>query len=199
MAIAVCGTGLGQMARYGCGDRLRPAAPEKGAARTMGVLANNPKVYDLVASSVQVEKIATGFTFTEGPVWHPDGYLLFSDMPMDIRRKWTEDGGVVEVMNPANKCNGMTLDAEPESDRLRALDEPRRPRDAQRGRNRGEPRGHRLALRGQGAELPERRRRQVRRLHLLLRPDLRADGGIRAAPRAGHGLPGRLPDSRGRR
>lgn len=78
----------------------------------MGVVANNPKVYDLVASSVQVEKLATGFTFTEGPIWHPDGYLLFSDMPMDVRRKWSEDSGVVEVMKPANKCNGMTLDAE---------------------------------------------------------------------------------------
>ena len=78
----------------------------------MGVLANNPKVYDLVASSVQVEKIATGFTFTEGPIWHPDGYLLFSDMPADVRRKWTEAEGIVEVMKPANKCNGMTLDAD---------------------------------------------------------------------------------------
>jgi gluconolactonase len=78
----------------------------------MGVVANNPKVYDLVASSVKVEQIATGFTFTEGPVWHPNGYLLFSDMPMDVRRKWTESDGIVEVMSPANKCNGMTLDAD---------------------------------------------------------------------------------------
>jgi gluconolactonase len=78
----------------------------------MGVIANNPKVYDLVASSVQVERIGTGFTFTEGPIWHPDGYLLFSDMPADVRRKWTEADGTVEVMKPSNKCNGMTLDAE---------------------------------------------------------------------------------------
>ncbi len=78
----------------------------------MGVVANNPKVYDLVASSVKVDQLATGFTFTEGPVWHPDGYLLFSDMPMDVRRKWSEADGIVEVMKPANKCNGMTLDAD---------------------------------------------------------------------------------------
>jgi gluconolactonase len=78
----------------------------------MGVIANNPKVYDLAASSVEVEKLATGFTFTEGPIWHPDGYLLFSDMPADVRRTGTQDGGVVEVMRPANKCNGMTLDAD---------------------------------------------------------------------------------------
>ncbi len=78
----------------------------------MGVIANNPKIHELVAADVVVEQIATGFTFTEGPVWHPDGYLLFSDMPGDVRRKWSPDGGVVEVMRPANKCNGMTLDAE---------------------------------------------------------------------------------------
>ena len=33
-------------------------------------------------------------------------------MPADIRRKWTPDGTVVEVMNPSNKCNGMTYDAD---------------------------------------------------------------------------------------
>ena len=78
----------------------------------MGVLANNPRVYDLVASSVEVERIATGFGFTEGPVWHPDGYLLFSDMPMDVRRRWTEADGIVPVLEPADKCNGMTLDGD---------------------------------------------------------------------------------------
>ena len=28
-----------------------------------------------------ITTIAEGFQFTEGPVWHPDGYLLFSDIP----------------------------------------------------------------------------------------------------------------------
>ncbi len=32
-------------------------------------------------TNCQVEKIASGFRFTEGPVWHADGYLLFSDTP----------------------------------------------------------------------------------------------------------------------
>ena len=36
---------------------------------------------DIVASP-QAERLATGFVFTEGPLWHPDGYLLF----VDIRR-----------------------------------------------------------------------------------------------------------------
>jgi gluconolactonase len=31
--------------------------------------------------TIKIEKVATGFGFTEGPVWHPDNYLLFSDIP----------------------------------------------------------------------------------------------------------------------
>jgi gluconolactonase len=59
-----------------------------------------------------VRQLGTGFQFTEGPVWHPrDGYLLFSDMPGDVRRRW-DRSGISEVMRPANKCNGLTYDAE---------------------------------------------------------------------------------------
>ena len=31
-----------------------------------------------------IEKIAGGFQFTEGPIWVPEGHLLFSDIPADI-------------------------------------------------------------------------------------------------------------------
>jgi gluconolactonase len=33
----------------------------------------------IIEPGSSVEKIADGFSFTEGPVWHPDGFLLFSD------------------------------------------------------------------------------------------------------------------------
>jgi gluconolactonase len=33
----------------------------------------------IIIPGTKVEKVAEGFSFTEGPVWHPDGYLLFSD------------------------------------------------------------------------------------------------------------------------
>src|SRR6201992_695222 len=67
---------------------------------------------DLIDLDAPVDRLAGGFTFTEGPIWHPrENYLLFSDMPADIRRRWDERGGVREVMQPSNKCNGMTYDA----------------------------------------------------------------------------------------
>ncbi len=37
------------------------------------------KLNSIIVTGTNVEKIAGGFSFTEGPVWHPDGYLLFSD------------------------------------------------------------------------------------------------------------------------
>jgi gluconolactonase len=70
------------------------------------------KLGRLVDENVEVEQLGTGFTFTEGPIWNPDGqFLLFSDMPADTRRRWDEQGGVQVVASPSNKGNGMTLDA----------------------------------------------------------------------------------------
>jgi gluconolactonase len=75
---------------------------------TLQVMA--PALLELVDEDAELERLGTGFTFTEGPLWHPDGYLLFSDMPGDARRRWDEENGVQEVANPSNKGNGMTWD-----------------------------------------------------------------------------------------
>ena len=65
----------------------------------------------LVDEFAPVNQIGSGFIFTEGPIWHPvDNYLLFSDMPGDVRRRWDENG-VSEVAKPSNKGNGLTYDA----------------------------------------------------------------------------------------
>src|SRR3954466_15233113 len=76
----------------------------------MGVQVHAPAMRELIDESAEVEQIGTGFTFTEGPLWHPSGYLLFSDMPGDVRRRWDDANGVTEVANPSNKGNGMTWD-----------------------------------------------------------------------------------------
>jgi gluconolactonase len=75
-------------------------------------VAIRPAFAELVDLWAPVRQIGTGFQFTEGPVWHPrDWYLLFSDMPGDVRRRW-DRSGIREVMRPANKCNGLTYDAD---------------------------------------------------------------------------------------
>jgi gluconolactonase len=69
----------------------------------------------------KVEKIAGGFAFTEGPVWTHEGYLLFSDIPNNVIRKWTPGGlsifrehsGYSGTDAPAGAyigSNGLTID-----------------------------------------------------------------------------------------
>jgi gluconolactonase len=73
----------------------------------------DPKFGGLMDEYSPVRQLGTGFTFTEGPIWHPlEKHLLFSDMPADVRRKWTPDGRIAEIMKPSNKGNGMTYDAD---------------------------------------------------------------------------------------
>ena len=56
------------------------------------------------------ERIATDLEFTEGPVWHPEGYLLFSDIPANTIYKWTPDGKPEKFRSPSGNSNGLTFD-----------------------------------------------------------------------------------------
>ncbi len=77
----------------------------------MTAVTNTDRFYGLVPKGAQVERLGTGFTFTEGPVWNHGGkFLLFSDMPGDVRRRWDAKNGVREVQRPSNKGNGMTYE-----------------------------------------------------------------------------------------
>jgi len=58
----------------------------------------------------KIEKVLTGFQFTEGPVWVPGGFLLFSDIPADTIYKY-ELGLESEIfLKPSGHSNGLTLD-----------------------------------------------------------------------------------------
>jgi gluconolactonase len=56
------------------------------------------------------QRLATGFQFTEGPLWLPDGRLLFSDIPASRIYAWTPEGGVQVWRDPSGQANGLTLD-----------------------------------------------------------------------------------------
>lgn len=57
-----------------------------------------------------VRQLATGFTFVEGPVWHSDGYWLFSDIPGNRIHRVTPDGTVEVYREPSGNSNGLTID-----------------------------------------------------------------------------------------
>ena len=57
----------------------------------------DPAADAIIPQDVKVEKVAGDFQFVEGPIWvhsKGHGYLLFSDIPANVIRKWDPQGGV---------------------------------------------------------------------------------------------------------
>ena len=68
---------------------------------------------EAIVGSAAVEKVTGGFQFTEGPLWVPEGYLLFSDIPANIIYQWRPGAASAEVFRePSGHANGLTLDRE---------------------------------------------------------------------------------------
>ncbi|MEG5048121.1 SMP-30/gluconolactonase/LRE family protein [Microcoleus sp. B4-C1] len=66
----------------------------------------------ILDDSAKLEKLASNFQFIEGPIWHPDGFLLFSDIPANIIYKFGSNQQVEVFRRPSGKANGNTLDKE---------------------------------------------------------------------------------------
>jgi gluconolactonase len=48
----------------------------------------------IVPPNAKIEKLADGFLFTEGPVWVPAGYILFSDPNANTIYRWSDEDGL---------------------------------------------------------------------------------------------------------
>jgi gluconolactonase len=62
-------------------------------------------------SDIKIEKVATGFAFTEGPVWSREGYLLFSDIPNNRILQYVPGKGTSVFRDNSNGANGNAFDA----------------------------------------------------------------------------------------
>jgi gluconolactonase len=74
----------------------------------------NPAFHNLVPRDAELERVAGGFAFTEGPVWR-DGGLLFDDIPNNRTVCWRESSegfSVSTYRTPSGRANGLTLDTE---------------------------------------------------------------------------------------
>ena len=76
-----------------------------------GIEFTDTRFREMVPENAVVEHLATGFLFTEGPVWVGDG-LLFSDIPNRriVSYRLAEEGPVVTTFRHESRPNGMTLD-----------------------------------------------------------------------------------------
>jgi gluconolactonase len=84
----------------------------------------DPRLDALVPEGAQIEVLASGFAWAEGPIWIPDegGALLFSDVPRNQILRWSEGEGLSVYLEPSGftgrgeysgepGSNGLTLDS----------------------------------------------------------------------------------------
>lgn len=78
------------------------------------IVVLDPRFQSMTLGHAAIERIATGFRFTEGPAYFGDGrYLLFSDIPNDALLRWDEiTGAVATLRHPAGNPDGNTRDRE---------------------------------------------------------------------------------------
>jgi gluconolactonase len=62
-----------------------------------------------VLETTEAERLATGFVFTEGPLWHPDGFYYFVDIRQNKLYRITP-GQKAEVVRETAGGNGTTFD-----------------------------------------------------------------------------------------
>jgi gluconolactonase len=98
--------------------QLGGGAPAPGGK----VVRLDPRFRRLISPDAKLEKLAGGFQFIEGPVWHPDGYLLFSDPNANTIYRWSPLGAVSVFRSKSGYAgfdigryhqpgsNGLTLD-----------------------------------------------------------------------------------------
>ena len=78
--------------------------------------------YELVPEDAVIEVLGSGFDWSEGPLWIPDGgYLIFSDIPRNSIMKWSQREGISLFMKPSGYTGLGSYSREPGSNGL-ALD-----------------------------------------------------------------------------
>ncbi len=77
----------------------------------MNIDMRDSRIKTILPENVELETVATGFEFTEGPIWHPyDKHLTFSDIVGDTMYRWDRANGVRVFRKPSHKANGNTYD-----------------------------------------------------------------------------------------
>ncbi len=76
------------------------------------VVVLDPRFQHMILGHAAIERVATGFRFTEGPAYYGDGrYLLFSDIPNNRLLRWDEISGATAILrDPAGYPDGNTRD-----------------------------------------------------------------------------------------
>jgi gluconolactonase len=77
----------------------------------MTVEVSESEMKDLIDPTAELERVAQGFIFTEGPVWDQAKLCLyFSDIPANTMYRYSGAKGAEVYRKPSNFSNGLTID-----------------------------------------------------------------------------------------
>jgi gluconolactonase len=76
----------------------------------LGVLGRTAAAQE--SPDMMMDRMATGFRFTEGPAWSREGFLLFSDVPNDKIMKYVPGQKPTVFRENSNGANGNCFDAQ---------------------------------------------------------------------------------------
>ncbi len=85
-----------------------PITRRQLGASVLGVLGSTA----LAQEERQIDRVAGGFRFTEGPAWSREGFLLFSDVPNDQILKYVPGEKPTVFRENSNGANGNAFDAQ---------------------------------------------------------------------------------------
>jgi gluconolactonase len=71
---------------------------------------DNSVVQDVIEQGAKLEKLAGGFSFTEGPTSDARGNVFFTDQPNDRIMEWSISGELSTFLQPSGRSNGLSFD-----------------------------------------------------------------------------------------
>lgn len=76
------------------------------------VLARQTDTVQLTAPNAELQLIASGFRYTEGPAWGPDNCLYFTDRSSGRIIRWSPESGVTDFRIDPGGANGLAFTAD---------------------------------------------------------------------------------------
>lgn len=111
------------IAGLGAGLACSAGLAKLPAAERAGITRLDPRLDRIIPAGAGIEMLASGYRWSEGPVWVPgSGYLLFSDVPANVVYRWDRRAGAKPFLSPSGLqgavpaairepgANGLALD-----------------------------------------------------------------------------------------
>jgi gluconolactonase len=84
--------------------------PRKNDWQSVGEIVRiDPSLDEIIAPGTTLQKLATGFEFTEGPTWNPEGFLVFSDPNTNVVYAYKPSSGNVEIFRAKSGYAGLDI------------------------------------------------------------------------------------------